>query len=100
MQSQSVRGAVVLGVLDATVCVGLVVGLVYLSLFVSRVLFKTVYVHVHSIEDEKVQHYFEGLTYKFWGKKPMYFSDAQESTDGRWVAQRVNWYRSSQGYYY
>ncbi|PHJ23857.1 transmembrane protein [Cystoisospora suis] len=100
VQSQSVRGAVVLGVLDATVCVGLVVGLVYLSLFVSRVLFKTVYVHVHSIENEKVQHYFEGLTYKFWGKKPMYFSDAQESADGRWVAQRVNWYRSSQGYYY
>ncbi|PFH32818.1 hypothetical protein BESB_014310 [Besnoitia besnoiti] len=92
VQRQSLRGTAVLGVLDATVCVGLVVGLVCLSLFVGRVLFKTMYVHVHAIEEEKVPHYFEGFTYKFWGKKPIYFSDVQ-GRDAAWVAQRVNWYR-------
>nr|CCA30172.1 hypothetical protein, conserved [Neospora caninum Liverpool]CEL71287.1 TPA: hypothetical protein, conserved [Neospora caninum Liverpool] len=93
IQRGSVRGTVVLGVLDATVCVGLVMGLVYLSFFVSRMVFKTMYVHVHAIEEEKVPHYFEGLTYKFWGKKPIYFSDVPADRESGWIAQRVNWYR-------
>nr|PIM00080.1 putative transmembrane protein [Toxoplasma gondii COUG] len=93
IQRGSVRGTVVLGVIDATVCVGLVMGLVYFSFFVSRMVFKTVYVHVHAIEEEKVPHYFEGLTYKFWGKKPIYFSDVPGERESGWITQRVNWYR-------
>ncbi|KEP65250.1 UNVERIFIED_CONTAM: hypothetical protein HHA_213610 [Hammondia hammondi] len=93
IQRGSVRGTVVLGVIDATVCVGLVMGLVYFSFFVSRMVFKTMYVHAHAIEEEKVPHYFEGLTYKFWGKKPIYFSDVPGERESGWITQRVNWYR-------
>lgn len=75
IRQRSLRGFLTLCFLDGVVCAAAVWGVCHLAVFASRAAFRAAYLHVHSIDAERASHYFDGVTYRFWGKRPLYFTD-------------------------